>query len=68
MAKDFLIEEEYFNFILEEMQKKGWITGLQFVSAWEGDLVRFTGFSRVKITGDGIQYLSAHPTMRKALE
>lgn len=68
MTKDFPIEEEYFYFILEEMQKKGWITGLQFVRAWGGDLVRVAGCSRIQITGDGIQYLCDNATMRKALE
>lgn len=68
MTKDFPIEEEYFNFILEEMQKKGWITGLQFVRAWGGELIRIHGYSRIQITGDGIQYLCDNSTMRKALE
>lgn len=68
MTKDFPIEEEYFNFILEEMQKKGWISGLQFVRVWGGDLIHVRGLSRVRITGDGIQYLCDNATMRKALE
>lgn len=68
MTKDFPIEEEYFNFILEEMQKNGWIKGLQFTRAWGGDLVRINGYSRIQITGDGIQYLCDNSTMRKTLE
>lgn len=68
MTKDFPIEEDYFYFILEEMHKKGWITGLIFVRAWGGDLVHIDGISRIQITGDGIQYLCENGTMRKALE
>lgn len=68
MTKDFPIEENYFNFILEEMQKKGWISGLAFSRDWSGELVSVKGFSRVSITGDGIQYLSDNGTMRKTLE
>lgn len=68
MTKDFPVEEGYFNFILEEMQKKGWIAGLQFIKAWGGDIVRVNGLSRIQITGDGIQYLCDNSTMRKALE
>ena len=68
MTKDFPIEEGYFYFVLEEMQNKGWITGLRFTHAWGGDLVRVDGYSRIRITGDGIQYLCDNSTMRKTLE
>lgn len=68
MTKDFPVEEGYFYFILEEMQKKGWIDGLHFIRAWGGNLVNVTGLSHVQITGDGIQYLCDNSTMRKTLE
>ena len=68
MTKDFPVEGEYFYFILEEMQKKGWITGLQFMRTWGGDLFRINGYSRIQITGDGIQYLCDNSAMRKTLE
>lgn len=68
MTKDFPIEENYFYFILEEMQKKGWISGLNFQRAWGGELVRINGYSRIQITGDGIQYLCDNGTVRKTLE
>ena len=68
MTKDFPVEEEYFYFILEEMQKKGWISGLHFIRVWGGDLVRISGLSRIKITGDGVQYLCDNSTARKTLE
>ena len=68
MTKDFPIEEDYFYFILEEMQDKGWIKGLNFIRAWGGGLVSVKGLSHISITGDGIQYLSENGTMRKTLE
>ena len=68
MTKDFPIEEDYFYFILEEMQKKGWISGLQFLRNWGGDLRRVAGISHIQITGDGIQYLCDNSTVRKKLE
>lgn len=68
MTKDFPIEENFFYFILEEMQKKEWIQGLSFVRVWSGDLVSVKGLSRVQITGDGIQYLCDNSSMRKTLE
>ena len=68
MTKDFPVEEEYFYFILEEMQKKGWIQGLTFVRTWGGDLYSIKGFSRIKITGDGIQYLCDNDSMRNTLK
>lgn len=68
MTKDFPVEEEYFYFILEEMQRKGWISGLSFARAWGGDLVSVNGIPRIRITGDGIQYLCENSTIRKNLE
>lgn len=68
MTNDFPVEEEYFYFVLEEMKKKGWISGLQFIKNWGGDLVRVTGMKRIQITGDGIQYLCDNSTIRKKLE
>ena len=68
MTKDFPIEENFFYFILEEMQKKEWIQGLSFVRAWSGKLVSVKGLSHVQITGDGIQYLCDNSSMRKTLE
>lgn len=68
MTKDFPVEEEYFYFILEEMQKKGWISGLQFLRNWGDDLRRVAGMSRIRITGDGIQYLCDNSAVRKKLE
>lgn len=67
-TKDFPVEEDYFNFIIESMIEKKYISGVAVVKAWGGDIIKIMGISRIKITADGIQYLSENKTMRQTLE
>ena len=68
MTKDFPVTEEYFSFILESMFKAGYIEGIKFIHAWGGDVMNITGMSGIRITSDGINYLSENSGMRKVLE
>ena len=68
MTKDFPIDEEYFYFILNSLEQKGFITGIKFIKAWGGDIINITGISDIQITPDGIEYLCESKSMRRVLE
>ena len=68
MTKDFPIPEEYFFFILESMAKEDLIDGISFVKAWGGDIINISDMSRIRITPNGIRYLTENKTMRGVLE
>ena len=68
MTKDFPIVEDYFYFILESMLKAGYIEGIAFTRTWDGTIIDVSGMSDIRITADGIHYLSENSIMRKVLE
>ncbi len=68
MTKDFPVDEEYFYFILNSLEQKGFISGIKFVKAWGGDIINITGMSDIQITADGIEYLCENKSMRSVLE
>lgn len=68
MTKDFPVSEEYFNFILDNLVKDGYIDGIKFIRAWGGDIINITGLANIRITPDGIHYLCENSTMRTTLE
>ena len=68
LTKDFPIVEDYFNFILESMLKAGYIEGITFTRTWNGDIISADGMTDIRITADGIHYLSENSIMRKVLE
>ena len=68
LTKDFPIVEDYFHFILESMLRAGYIEGITFTRTWNGDIISADGMSDIRITADGIHYLSENSTMRKVLE
>lgn len=65
-TNEFSITEEYFNFVLSEMQRHNYIQ-LQINRAWGGDIVNMD-ISGIQITQEGIDYLSENSKIRKAVE
>lgn len=64
LTKDFPIDEEYFQYILEKMLEKGYIERVVFVKAWGGDIIS-ADIDKIRITPDGIDYLRNDSTMNK---
>ena len=67
MTKDFPISEEYFLFVLDELAKKNLISGIKIIRAWGGTAINISNMSAIRITSDGIDYLSQNKPVRKAL-
>ena len=68
MTKDFPIDTDYFNFVLLSMVDEGYITGPKAIRAWGGEIVRMIDIDDIRITPDGIHYLSESDRMKKVLE
>lgn len=64
LTKDFPIDEEYFQYVLEKMQEKGYIENVIFTRAWGGEIIMFD-ISKIRITPEGIDYLRNDSTMNK---
>lgn len=62
----FPITDEYFNFILSEMQRHNYIQ-LQINRAWGGDIVNID-ISGIQKTQEGIDHLSENSKIRKAIK
>lgn len=65
-TNEFPITEEYFNFVLSEMQRHNYIQ-LKITGAWGGDIVSIN-ISDIQITQEGIEFLSENSKIRKAIE
>lgn len=65
-TKEFPIAEEYLKFVLSEMERHGYIQ-LKINRTWSGDVIKID-ISNIKITQEGIDYLSENPKIRKAIE
>lgn len=60
------INEQYFNSVLDMMQKEGLIDGVVFVKAWGHDLILASDLEDMAITYNGIHYLKENDKMSKA--
>ena len=67
-SKDFPISEEYFQYVLRELQKHGYIEGLITVGTWGGEVLNLGISEDVYITPEGIDYLRENSGIKKALE
>jgi hypothetical protein len=65
-TNEFPVTEEYFEFVLDEMQHHGYIQ-LQIHRAWGGSIVNMD-ISDIRITQEGIDFLSENSKIRKAIE
>lgn len=63
MSKEFPVNEEYFNYILDEMQENGYIH-MNVEKAWGGDVI-MRDINGIKITYKGIEYLQDNSKIRK---
>ena len=59
------VEEDYLYRVLEMMQSKGLIEGLQFKKAWGGAVILINDLDDISITSDGIHYLLENSRMKK---
>lgn len=59
------VEEDYLYRVLEMMQSKGLIEGLQFKKAWGGVVILINDLDDISITSDGIHYLLENSRMKK---
>lgn len=66
-TKDFPIDEEYFNYVIEHMVKQGLIEGVKVTRAWGGDVVSTLVTESTRITPAGIDYLQDNSKIRKAI-
>lgn len=66
MTKDFPIDETYFYYVIEMLERQGFIE-VNMRKAWEGDIVSIDKDS-VRILPAGIDYLKDNSTMRKVCE
>lgn len=67
-TKDFPIDEEYFEYVLEHMQKQGLIDGVILVKACGGEVINLTITERIRITPAGIDFLIENNKIRRALK
>jgi hypothetical protein len=65
-TNEFPVTEEYFEFVLDEMQRHGYIR-LQIQRAWGGSIVNMD-IPDIQITQEGIDFLSENSKIRKAIE
>lgn len=67
MSKDFPINEEYYDYILNHMLEEGLIEGISFIKLWGGAKL-LDGLEYIQITPAGIEYLSENNMMKKVAE
>lgn len=61
----FRINEKYWNYIIINMARSGFISGVILLDENNAD-IRVTGLDRAQITPLGIEYLTENSTMEKA--
>lgn len=64
LTNDFPVERDYLWYVIEQMEKQGFIENLLIHKAWGGDIVMMD-WSRIRITPAGIDYLRDNNTMKK---
>lgn len=62
-TKDFPIEQDYFEYVLLQLEKQGYIENLYVQKHWGGQIVKVT--EDLQITPDGIEYLQENSMMKK---
>ena len=62
-TKDFPIEQEYFEYVLLQLEKQGYIENLYVQKYWGGQIVKVT--DELQITPAGIEYLQENSMMKK---
>lgn len=63
----FPVDQEYLEYVVEQMVKQGFVEKVLIHRAWGGDVVMMD-YSRMRITPAGIDYLRENNTMRKIVE
>lgn len=66
LTKDFPIEEDYFNYIVESMYKRGYIEGVVTVPIIGAVQNKIKYTTALRITPEGIEYLQANSMMNRA--
>lgn len=64
MSDDFPVTKEYFEFVITEMERHGYIQ-IQIIKAWGGKIVEMD-IPGIQITQEGIDYLIENSKVRKA--
>lgn len=67
-TKDFPVQNDYFDYVLEQMVEQGLISGVTVTHAWgEGNPVMVEITNRIQITAAGIEYLRNNSTINKLI-
>ena len=64
----FDVDEGYFGYILEHLYADGYVEGVRLVHSLGADRPQVRMLTSFAITPAGIEYLSVHPTLKKAKE
>ena len=67
LSKDFPVDEEYLQYVLEKMSERGLVERIKITKAWGGD-VAYMDYSKMRITPEGIDYMLENRTLRKVAE
>lgn len=65
-TKDFPIEEEYWNYILENLCREGYIEGIKLIPILGQIQQGVKELSNIRITPKGIEYVQENNMMKKA--
>ena len=68
MTKDFPIMQDYFEYVIRNLQNAGYIDGVTIIRAWGGDVIMMDVTEGIHITPKGIEYLKDNGTIHKILE
>lgn len=64
LTSDFPIDEDYLNYVIEQLVNESYIDQVILTKAWGGDIV-YLDISRARITPKGIEYLRDNSVMKK---
>lgn len=66
-TKQFPVDKDYFDYLLENLTKDGYISGVRLTKIWGGGVI-VTVTEQINITPKGIDYLQENSKMRRILE
>ncbi len=59
------VNEEYFVEVLKMMSEDGLIKGFSYIKPWGRDIIKISEYYELKISSDGINYLTENNKMQK---
>ena len=67
MTKFFPVEKEYFEYLIENLQREGLIEGVIMSKTWSGPTI-IVNLENIRITPSGIRYLRDNSLMKRIRE